>query len=94
MNCIFVVSDDNSSVQSSPWQRDHCWKQASPRHHAARGLEFMISRPRSQRRLKHTPKGVRRKRRRPYDTSSVDWNDKSSVKSTNGRSALGINTVS
>ncbi|PBC33930.1 Protein hairless [Apis cerana cerana] len=25
------VSDDNSSVQSSPWQRDHCWKQANPR---------------------------------------------------------------
>ncbi|KAJ8969920.1 hypothetical protein NQ317_016185 [Molorchus minor] len=27
---LFSVSDDNSSIQSSPWQRDHSWKQTAP----------------------------------------------------------------
>uniref|UniRef100_A0A1B6IDZ0 Uncharacterized protein n=1 Tax=Homalodisca liturata TaxID=320908 RepID=A0A1B6IDZ0_9HEMI len=91
------VSDDNSSVQSSPWQRDHCWKQNAPVHNAGRGMEFMMTKRRSHHRLKYTPKSVRRKRRRPYDTSVVvmfaDWNEKPPNKSTPSRPVLGINSV-
>lgn len=51
--------------------------------------------PRSRRRLKYTPKSVRRKRRRPYDSNSVEWSEKSnSVKPNQNRPVLGINTVS
>ncbi|XP_039283021.1 WAS/WASL-interacting protein family member 1, partial [Nilaparvata lugens] len=60
------VSDDNSSVQSSPWQRDHCWKQSSPRQHAGRGLEFYMVRPVKLRRLRRSHAIGRRKRRRPH----------------------------
>ncbi|XP_059471701.1 protein hairless [Neocloeon triangulifer] len=66
------VSDDNSSVQSSPWQRDHCWKQNHPRKDAGRYLTFLMrpdARAKSARRrnclvLKH-------KRRRPFDPAEV-----------------------
>uniref|UniRef100_A0A0A9XNP8 Protein hairless n=1 Tax=Lygus hesperus TaxID=30085 RepID=A0A0A9XNP8_LYGHE len=34
------LSDDNSSVQSSPWQRDHCWKQTAPKHDINKLKEF------------------------------------------------------
>lgn len=37
---IIAVSDDSSSVQSSPWQRDHCWKQPHPKSNLSRELEF------------------------------------------------------
>lgn len=46
----FLVSDDNSSVQSSPWQRDHSWKQASPRRNQSRNLAFAFHRPKRDRR--------------------------------------------
>lgn len=36
------VSDDNSSIQSSPWQRDHCWKQATPRSNISKQKEFFF----------------------------------------------------
>ncbi|XP_053613637.1 uncharacterized protein LOC128677075 [Plodia interpunctella] len=65
------VSDDNSSVQSSPWQRDHCWKQATPRRHLSKELAMYYCRPAT---LANTAIDVasRRKRRRPYDTSHLD----------------------
>lgn len=34
------VSDDNSSVQSSPWQRDHTWKQTSPQRNKSVQCNF------------------------------------------------------
>lgn len=64
-------SDDNSSIQSSPWQRDHCWKQTNPRsniskemslyYHRASCVRFKLSRDAWKR--------LRLKRRRPYDQS-------------------------
>uniref|UniRef100_A0A1B6D9X0 Uncharacterized protein n=2 Tax=Clastoptera arizonana TaxID=38151 RepID=A0A1B6D9X0_9HEMI len=70
------VSDDNSSVQSSPWQRDHCLKQNAPVQNAARGMEFAMIRPSCLRRLSYTSKGVKCKKRRPFDTSKVCWNER------------------
>ncbi|XP_012254756.2 uncharacterized protein LOC105685348 [Athalia rosae] len=60
------VSDDNSSVQSSPWQRDHCWKQALPRRGISSQLSFYYRRdPRN--RLSAHPRLIARKRRKPLD---------------------------
>ncbi|XP_018327822.1 uncharacterized protein LOC108738752 [Agrilus planipennis] len=52
------VSDDNSSLQSSPWQRDHSWKQVMPRKSLSKEMSFYywcpkklsVSKPRSLRR--------------------------------------------
>ncbi|XP_055305455.1 myosin-G heavy chain isoform X2 [Sitodiplosis mosellana] len=38
-------SDDNSSIQSSPWQRDHSWKQLSPRKNISKDLNLYYYRP-------------------------------------------------
>ncbi|KAJ2953430.1 hypothetical protein O0L34_g1017 [Tuta absoluta] len=65
------VSDDNSSIQSSPWQRDHCWKQAAPRRNLSKELAMYYCRPATL----LTPviaAASRAKRRRPYDTSHLD----------------------
>lgn len=40
-----TVSDDNSSIQSSPWQRDHNWKQLSPHKNISSDLTFHYYRP-------------------------------------------------
>lgn len=90
------VSDDNSSVQSSPWQRDHCWKQSAPVQHAGRGNEFAMIRPVLLRRLRYTPKAVRRKRRCPYDPTPVDWNERPALvnnKPSTVRTNVGIAAV-
>uniref|UniRef100_A0A8W7Q0P8 Uncharacterized protein n=1 Tax=Anopheles coluzzii TaxID=1518534 RepID=A0A8W7Q0P8_ANOCL len=65
-----VVSDDNSSIQSSPWQRDHCWKQANPRPNISKELSLYYFRPLKARgHLTHDRRSwCRRKRRRPYDS--------------------------
>ncbi|XP_013170996.1 PREDICTED: uncharacterized protein LOC106120248 [Papilio xuthus] len=65
------VSDDNSSVQSSPWQRDHCWKQAAPRRNVSKELAMYYCRPAT---LPNSAidAPARLKRRRPYDTSHLD----------------------
>lgn len=39
-----IVSDDNSSVQSSPWQRDHSWKQTNPKRNLSKELCFFFRR--------------------------------------------------
>ncbi|XP_044727741.1 protein hairless [Chrysoperla carnea] len=59
------VSDDNSSVQSSPWQRDHSWKQNSPRCNVSSEMTFFYHRP-----SKLQVPVLRHKRRRPFDSSS------------------------
>ncbi|XP_058465552.1 protein hairless [Malaya genurostris] len=64
-------SDDNSSVQSSPWQRDHCWKQPNPRSNISKEMTLYYHRP-SCVRFKLSPdvlKRLRLKRRRPYEQS-------------------------
>ncbi|KAI5706395.1 hypothetical protein M8J75_007756 [Diaphorina citri] len=68
------VSDDNSSVQSSPWQRDHCWKQTSPRKNISSELEFFLHLPHKPRHYTFCSKSVRRKYRRPMDTTLVQLN--------------------
>lgn len=40
------VSDDNSSIQSSPWQRDHSWKQTTPQRNLSKPLCFYYRRTR------------------------------------------------
>ncbi|XP_012273430.1 pollen-specific leucine-rich repeat extensin-like protein 1 [Orussus abietinus] len=62
------VSDDNSSVQSSPWQRDHCWKQANPRRNTSTEFNFYYRRNPRNRLCAH-PRLVARKRRRPLDST-------------------------
>ncbi|XP_014608387.1 PREDICTED: uncharacterized protein LOC106789065 [Polistes canadensis] len=72
------VSDDNSSIQSSPWQRDHCWKQANPRRRISTEFNFYYHRnPKS--RLCAYPRLVARKRRRPHDPTSLMLIPESSV---------------
>uniref|UniRef100_A0A8D8VKE7 Protein hairless n=1 Tax=Cacopsylla melanoneura TaxID=428564 RepID=A0A8D8VKE7_9HEMI len=65
------VSDDNSSVQSSPWQRDHCWKQSSPRKNICTELQFYLHFPHKSRYYSFCSKSVRRKCRRPIDPTPV-----------------------
>ncbi|XP_075982682.1 transcriptional corepressor hairless [Anticarsia gemmatalis] len=65
------VSDDNSSVQSSPWQRDHCWKQTAPRRNISKELAMYYCRP-STLHIAAIEAASRLKRRRPYDTSHLD----------------------
>lgn len=65
------VSDDNSSVQSSPWQRDHCWKQAAPRKNLSKELALYYCRP-STLSVAAIDAVSRVKRRRPFDTSHHD----------------------
>ncbi|XP_062564299.1 protein hairless [Armigeres subalbatus] len=62
-------SDDNSSVQSSPWQRDHCWKQTNPRSNISKEMSLYYHRPSCVRfRLSRDEwKRLRQKRRRPYE---------------------------
>ena len=63
---ILAVSDDNSSIQSSPWQRDHCWKQANPRRCISTEFNLYYRRDPRNRLCAH-PRLVARKRRRPLD---------------------------
>lgn len=65
------VSDDNSSVQSSPWQRDHCWKQTAPRKNVSKELAMYYCRP-STLTIAAIEAASRSKRRRPYDGSHLD----------------------
>ncbi|PSN40601.1 hypothetical protein C0J52_10359 [Blattella germanica] len=69
------VSDDNSSVQSSPWQRDHCWKQSNPRHNISKEMTFIMQPLRHMlyiRNLHLFSQTIRRKRRCPYDPTEVN----------------------
>ncbi|CAB3383182.1 Hypothetical predicted protein [Cloeon dipterum] len=62
------VSDDNSSVQSSPWQRDHCWKQSHPRKDAGRFLVFLMRSDDSVKLVRwRNALALKRMRRRPFE---------------------------
>ncbi|XP_058813438.1 protein hairless [Topomyia yanbarensis] len=64
-------SDDNSSIQSSPWQRDHCWKQPNPRSNISKEMSLYYHRPSCVRfkLSRDLLKRLRLKRRRPYEQS-------------------------
>jgi len=64
---FFTVSDDNSSIQSSPWQRDQPWKQTRPRRGISKELSLYYQRPRHNVLNKRARQAATRKRRRPYD---------------------------
>ncbi|KAJ8672986.1 hypothetical protein QAD02_004247 [Eretmocerus hayati] len=63
------VSDDNSSIQSSPWQRDHCWKQSNPRRNISTEYNFYYRRN-PKVRLRVHPRLIACKRRQPWNPSS------------------------
>ncbi|XP_073950240.1 transcriptional corepressor hairless [Choristoneura fumiferana] len=65
------VSDDNSSIHSSPWQRDHCWKQQAPRRNLSKELAMYYCRPAALH-AAAIRAGSRAKRRRPHDASPPD----------------------
>ncbi|KAJ9589900.1 hypothetical protein L9F63_016961 [Diploptera punctata] len=65
------VSDDNSSVQSSPWQRDHCWKQSNPRHNISKEMTFVMQPLRHMLYIRNL-QVIRKKRRCPYDPTEVN----------------------
>lgn len=60
------VSDDNSSIQSSPWQRDHSWKQTTPRRGISKEMALFFWRPKRKRRF---CRGV--KKRRPLSLVEI-----------------------
>lgn len=62
------VSDDNSSIQSSPWQRDHCWKQPSPRRNISKELCLHYWRPTDIVLHAKCRRISKLKSRRPHDT--------------------------
>ncbi|KAF2900800.1 hypothetical protein ILUMI_05400 [Ignelater luminosus] len=72
------VSDDNSSIQSSPWQRDHSWKQSTPRRNLSKEMTFYYCRRKSLQLPKKS-----KKRRRPYAASPNPSVDSSSCNTIN-----------
>lgn len=70
MYILSSVSDDNSSVQSSPWQRDHCWKQTHPRRRITTEFNFYYRRNPKIPLCAH-PRLIAKKRRRPLDSTSA-----------------------
>lgn len=67
-HCDFLLdSDDNSSIQSSPWQRDHCWKQTQPRHNISKEMTLFFHRPRRLQLTTECQRSAKAKRRRPLE---------------------------
>lgn len=66
---LHLVSDDNSSIQSSPWQRDQPWKQTRPRRGISKELSLYYQRPRHNVLNSRARQAAMRKRRRPYEVS-------------------------
>lgn len=84
------VSDDNSSVQSSPWQRDHCWKQSHPRRSVSTEFNFYFRRHPRKRLCMH-PRLIAKKRRQPFDSRTLQLGletvfgfSKRKIRETNG----------
>ncbi|KAK7863306.1 hypothetical protein R5R35_004378 [Gryllus longicercus] len=79
------VSDDNSSVQSSPWQRDHCWKQSAPQQGISKEMTFFMQAHQSvkeYRNLHFYSHDIRRKRRCPYEPIDISVMNSISVNTT------------
>lgn len=81
-----AVSDDNSSIQSSPWQRDHCWKQANPRRSISKEMSLYFYRPSSLVLSQKSRAVTKLKRRRPYDNKISADERVNHVKRPNGKS--------
>ncbi|XP_059610132.1 protein hairless [Phlebotomus argentipes] len=64
-------SDDNSSIQSSPWQRDHCWKQLTPRRNISQEMSMLYIRPVSLHLSREGRRLAKVKKRRPYDAATA-----------------------
>ncbi|XP_049778315.1 protein hairless [Schistocerca cancellata] len=82
------VSDDNSSVQSSPWQRDHCWKQTNPRQGIGKEMTFVMQsfpHMRHLRSLHSVFHCIQKKRRCPYVPIEVSVENHSGVISAHVR---------
>lgn len=77
-------SDDNSSIQSSPWQRDHCWKQTSPQHNISKEMSLYFCRPATISPTAETAKFGFQKRRRPYDRAESKWTFREEQVQSNG----------
>jgi hairless len=60
-------SDDNSSIQSSPWQRDHCWKQSLPRRNISKEMCLYFHRPSNLQPVGECLRLSKKKSRRPQD---------------------------
>ncbi|XP_017776292.1 PREDICTED: protein hairless isoform X2 [Nicrophorus vespilloides] len=78
------LSDDNSSIQSSPWQRDHSWKQSNPRKNLSKELMFLYYRPAG---LRFTKTGAKR-RRRSHDSPKESSPQNNSLMCNNKRQPL------
>ncbi|KAF5292353.1 hypothetical protein FQA39_LY03387 [Lamprigera yunnana] len=76
-NTSLSVSDDNSSIQSSPWQRDHSWKQTTPRRNLSKEMTFFYYRHRKNKRVWRKCK-IRRRPNAiiPVDSSFVVKSDR------------------
>ncbi|XP_023172574.1 protein hairless isoform X1 [Drosophila hydei] len=70
-------SDDNSSIQSSPWQRDQPWKQTRPRRGISKELSLYYQRPRYNVLSQSARQAAMRKRRRPYEPTIATENHQS-----------------
>ncbi|XP_030238140.1 protein hairless isoform X2 [Drosophila navojoa] len=70
-------SDDNSSIQSSPWQRDQPWKQTRPRRGISKELSLFYQRPRHHVLSQSARQAAMRKRRRPYEPTISTENHQS-----------------
>lgn len=60
-------------MQSSPWQRDHCWKQTTPRRNISMEMSMYYYSPVGKNYSTNFYKTARIKRRRPYDTKYLDF---------------------
>lgn len=67
-NSLISVSDDNSSIQSSPWQRDQSWKQPTPRRNISKELCLYYARPTAIVLHAKCLRISKLKSRRPHDT--------------------------
>nr|AAA28607.1 hairless protein [Drosophila melanogaster] len=85
-------SDDNSSIQSSPWQRDQPWKQSRPRRGISKELSLFFHRPRNSTLGRAALRTAARKRRRPHEplTTSEDQQPifATAIKAENGDDTL------
>lgn len=67
---LILVSDDNSSLQSSPWQREQTWKQSTPRKNLSQELILYYRRENGLQMTNRAYSEAHRKRRNPFHVTS------------------------
>lgn len=65
LTIVYSFSDDNSSIQSSPWQRDHTWKQTCPSRNISTAMNLYFWKPKKKRCYEKS-----KIRRKPYAISN------------------------